>query len=260
MNHTVVRLRHVFSGADEGHYSLPDPVEEARRAVQVLGAASVSRRSGNETEMAERLVEAATQGVLPREWEGDVRPSAAEAERQNATFQVLGMARVRAEDHLLATTLDSVDEIIEDHLRPKLNEAVAIVRPFASEAVDLPWGVPAKMFAPEYLPIVDGLARAAAIYAAVRRAQSVLRETSGAPDTEAYLFFGEFRSGIRTHWPTFRSQRQTAPPWGDREGPSRFAWVVANLADDLWMPTADEVDGAYRALVERARLRPSPIG
>lgn len=259
MNHTLIRLRHFFAGADDGFYTLPKSVTEARTAVEVLKQAVAPARRGNEDEIAAKLLEAATKGKLPANWQDDLRPHTVAAEYQTAAASALRAAKDRADDRLLSVTLDEADTIIVEHLRPKLEEAVAMVRPHADAALDLPWGVPSKMFAPEYTPVIDALGKGAAIYAAVRRGQSVIREARGIPDNEANLYFGEFRSGVRAHWPTFRTQNQTLPPWGSAEGPARFAWLVANVEDDLWVPTAEECDTAYRRLVSQSRLRPAAI-
>jgi hypothetical protein len=260
MNHTVIRLRHLFAGADEGYFTLPVQVIEARTAAEVLKQAAVAPQRGNEEELAVKLADAAAKGKLPAGWQDELRPRTLAAEYHNAAASVLRAARDRVDDRVLSVTLDLADTILAEHLRPKLDEAVALVRPHADDATDLPWGVPTRMFAPEYAPVVDALGKGAAIYFAVRRGQSVLREARGVPEDEAHLYFGEFRSGIRSHWPTYRTQRQTRPPWDNLEGPARFAWLVANMPDDLWMPTADECDDAYRTAVESSRLRPSPVG
>lgn len=259
MNHSIIRLRHLFAGADEGHYTLPAEVAKARVAVAILRRAIVPVRVGNEEQVALELLEAAGTGELPDGWQTKLRPHIIEAQHHDAASAALNAARDRADDRLLSVTLGAGDTILTDHLRPKLQEAIELVQPHAEQAIDLPWGVPTKLFAPEYVPIIDALGKGAAIYAAIRRGQSILRETCGVPDNEANLHFGELRSGVRAHWPTFRTQGQTLPPWGNHEGPARFAWLVANLVDDLWMPTPEECDGAYRALVRTSGLRPAPV-
>ena len=255
-NHGLVRLRHLFSGADDGLFTLPAEITVARAAVEALKAASITPRRGNEEAAAERLVEyVVANGKMPADWESKLLPASIETEYQNAASNALKRAKERAEDHCLDVCLDLVDETITLHLRPKLAEAIALVEPFADAAVGLPWHAPSSFFKPENNAMLDALAEGNAIYEAIRRGQSVLREVSGSPDSEANLYFGEFKSGVRTIWPTFRTQMQAPPPWGEREGPARFAWLVANIAHDLWMPTATQVDVAYRALVRESGLK-----
>jgi hypothetical protein len=255
-NHAVVRLRHLFNGADEGWFTLPAEITVARAAVDALKAASPTPRKGNEEAVAEKLLEyVLANGRMPVGWESNVLPASIEGEHQNAASLALKRAQERAEDRCLAVCLEMVDETITHHLRPKLAEAIALVAPFAEAAVGLPWHAPSSFFKPENNAMLDALAEGNAIYEAIRHGQSVLREVSGSPDSEASLFFGEFKAGIRTVWPTFRTQMQAAPPWGQREGPARFAWLVANVADELWMPTAAQVDVAYRSLVRESGLK-----
>lgn len=261
-NSDLGRLRRLWEGADSGLFALPEPWVRLRRALQVLEGSAVPEHNGNETDVARALVKAAGDGGVPDDWDREfgLTPSAEAGVRYNAIVATRNLALASASDMLVGSVHALADEFLSGPLSVALAEIVEAMAPYAETIETLPYGVPLSVVAKEQRQAVTLADTAVARYAAIRTAQGTLQLFRGTPSTDAHRWFGEFRGGLRAVWPTRGTQFEREAPWpGTAHG--RLGWLVANYADELWVPDADECEAAYNEFVRASpKLQHAPVG
>lgn len=99
---------------------------------------------------------------------------------------------------------------------------------------------------------------AAEHYRAVRDLQPTFY--GGAWDDALERFF-EMRN-VQAVWPGFayRGTGTGPAPWAGMTAAQRLQWVVNDAGAELWCPTLDQAEDAYRALVAARRPRKVVVG
>lgn len=246
------RLGGLFRGAAAGAYTLPDDLlaleRRARGAVDALAAPdngpTLNRTRG---EYHQALVSAIDAGAeLPDPIvlaEAEARDRAL-AERRRLLVDLAEAAQ----SSVVAGVQAQADELIVDHLRPALDEALEGAGAVADKlGATLPTtdellnGTDANRKAYKTLRALAGR------YRALRSAQSLVVAVSGKPKDDTGGLFVELRN-LPDVWPGRRAiavnPAAAAPPWPDDEL-GRLLWLVTSDAEP-WMPTAADQDAVFR--------------
>lgn len=264
-----------LAGSDSGAYSLPPTVTAARGGVaRITSVLELARRSDAQIDpatlterLSDDLVEQAFAGEIPAaDWTAEVE--AAEHERRTAQRRndVAAQAHEKANVRLREVVMDEAETIVVEHLRPALDEVLAVVRSEAPHVEGLPLDEPeAVLHASDkarksYFRIRTARDR----YDALRTAQRHLGAL-GAMGGD-----GECSSmrNPRQVWEAMagpgswmgRRQARSAP-WPDgRLG--YLVWAATTPIVELWIPLPHEQEQAERELFASGQLgsRSNTIG
>lgn len=268
------RLMALYSGADAGHFTLPDELRAARSSFEAVMAADVAARSSSvldpqvlETRALDAIFDAAKAGrplfdpAKPPQWTIDLLEARKEQEQRAAEARVLSEAAERAAARLTSTVGDLAAITIEDHLRPALEAVIEGVERLRPRATGLPWEQPERVIGmPSAIRSAwDAMTQASTRYLALRAAHDMLWRLIETPDTGLWRFI-ECRS-LQAVWPAFGSWQQQGVPW-PHDPRARLLWLVERREQvGLWMPTPDEARAAMaaQAKVLNQRLAGIPV-
>lgn len=258
------RLTSVYSGADAGHYTLPDDVKTARAAFQAVLAADMAARTVtarlNPDQVEGRAVEAildaaeAGESILdpdkPPQWTADMLEARTEAERRAAEARALSEAAERAAVRLTSTVTDMAHITIEEHLRPALEQVIEVVERLRPRVSGLSFDQPERVIGmPSAMRSAwEGMTQVGTRYAALRSCQETLWRLLENPDLAMWRFI-EMRS-LHAVWPVAGTWQEQAPPW-PKDPRARLVWLVERRDEaGLWCPTPEQ---ARTAMAEQAK-------
>lgn len=239
----------LLAGADAGHFKLPSEVLKARKTLARLDEAASVRPQPDMARVRREFFDA----ILAAAETGAAWPDPAvliDAENDLRAYSewrsAVREAAERAESELNEAIIGDVDGLIVNFLRPAHTEALKVAKANAKLA---PLTSPESMAALEgdQRKKVDALARAAATYAAVRRAHEALTRPGRDQRQDSEGVFGEMRN-LPELWPTFKSRGPA--PW-PADPVARLCWIATN--GDPWLPTPSEQEAQWLAVYGEAK-------
>jgi hypothetical protein len=259
----------VFDIAAGGSFDLPpalppflDAVGRLRLALAAAGkAAEDANPGGVRARLGVSLASLAKEGDLPKGWVDELIVAQAEQVRAGTQQMVVDDALGRAESALVKAVIDYSSVIVEDSLRPVLDDIVAKVRAAVDGATEpLPFDSPGKL-ARASRAVRDAYAEVEqqqVRYSDIRRCQSQLQMLTGDADPDAYGAFHELRN-MTAIWPTRVWQvAGNTPPW-PKDPLARLVWVCTEPRE-VWMPTGYEIEEAQAAYLQGRALLPRQEG
>lgn len=253
----------LFAGHDAGFFSLPEELLEQRdaerRVNEAVRSLDAEMRKVNPAAVRLRLIEE----VIAAAGKGPIKTGigaalVAEQDRlrlMSADHSVLTDARDNLRDGAASVPWVAMrlsEDILALHLRPAMEETLAAVRSGLAIADSVPWGNPRALVraSEEVRAYHELVALAADRYAAIRDAQWRVMALAGKPSADAYDEFGQLRN-LRALWPQRKATAETIrgkAPWPE-DSLERMVWLVNSDAQP-WLPTAQEAEAAYRALLD----------
>lgn len=240
----------MFVGFDAGHYTLPEEVLDRRRRLDAYTAVTdwpVDPWPAAHAALVDQVRGVADGGPPP-----DVTAAAAAKAASDMVGGTIGMARRQVADELALDVEQAVTDhaaaILGDHLRPALEEVVAVVAAAARTAPLEVLGtndsmlLSAKDAVRKAALAVDG---AALRYQAIRTAHSCVRRAGdGGAQHDQAGWFGELKH-MEIVWPTYNvRQPPQRPPWETMTPRARLLFVVSG-GGEPWLPTAAEQDERF---------------
>lgn len=248
------KLVAVLSGADQGYYSLPAAVVDARVALARLQAAAPPVPSVTPGSAARALTTAllAAAGTPKPSWpSADAVVEERRAEEASAAWRAAHQqAEEIAAGAVVALVFDLADELLTEHLRPALTEVLAAVGEQTAAFAPVAEFTDAQLLAAEskYRDAALAIDREIQRLDAVRRAQGVLSGGRCVQDVDGA--FSELSNPLEVWGARWGGRHQHAyVPWptGPRQ---RLAWLASSNAKP-WMPTPAERDQAWAAAFPR---------
>ncbi len=250
------RVKGLVQRAELGGWEVPEPILFAIAREQSLRAAltDTNRRLGDRPDLLGELTEAVTDaGTVPPALTRRIGALHTEQEALKQQANLLTMVVEQAQERVVGAAQGLAEEILTQHLRPALEEVLAVVRKHAPAAGNIPWDDFDKaMEAPE--PEREA-------YLAVRAAQKRYSALRGAQEVCYWLTVGENEGTQRLSeirnlhevWPSYAfRQPSNIPPWPTNPM-ARLVWLVTSGAKP-WMPTYEEIEAEY--LARRAAAAP----
>lgn len=238
------RVTGLVQRAELGGFAIPEPILSAIAKEQSLQEAlAETNRASTQPDFLGELNEA---GTVPPGFTHRLAASLGEQEALKRQAILLTMAVEHAQERVVGAAQTHAEEIITKHLRPALEEVLAVVRKHAPAAGNIPWDDFDKaMEAPEpereaYLAVRAAQQR----YSALRGAQEVCYWLT-VGDNEGTQRFSEIRN-LHEVWPSYAfRQPSNIPPWPTNPM-ARLVWLVTSGAKP-WMPTHDEIEAEFLA-------------
>ena len=253
----------IFSGFDQGHFTLPDRVLEARTAAQFLRkiVSEFPTDFTADVNLEERLVreakEAAANKSLPDF--GPLFEAIQQRPVEEARRRVLQRASREAAECIYDAVRNAAEEIVTGHLRPALEQLMAKAANFETKLRDVRLEVTDASMLTASKAQQDAwveLKTLAERYVEIRAGRQTLKDIGYKPgiDGDDGGLFEEFEN-FDDLWPQYggwTAATQKAP-WPS-ERTNRLIWIVRSEARP-WMPTVAEQNEAYAAYVPRNKER-----
>ncbi len=269
MRETNVRVENLIDLAGEGFFSLPVEVTKAHAAVKRLKAELVSAQEDAskispealEIRTVDALVTAATGNKLKLPNTASAIADAVRSrEASGIRVQLVSQALEIVVGTRNASAQGLAQTIVTRHLRPALEEVLG-------EATDKARALTGFDPEPDPIQLLSApeptrrawldYQRLAERYGAIRRGREYLSGLGYRAQRDDR--FGEFENADEL-WPRRGALGgSTTPPWPTSSGAARLLWIVTGGAKP-WMPSVEEADAAFTALVERNRAGLAPAG
>ncbi|MEJ7765376.1 MAG: hypothetical protein WKF86_07760 [Acidimicrobiales bacterium] len=244
------RSAKLFTGHDQGHYTLPKEVLDPRRRLATYSAATdwpVDPWPAAHAALLDQVRAVADGGPPP-----DINDAVAARAANDILAGTLPMLRRQVAEELAEevdlAVADLAGEILTSHLRPALDEVLATVSTAAKAApVEVLTATDSML-----LSAKDSVRKAAIAidcaafrYHALRGAHGCVRQLVPAARQDERGSFGELRR-MEVAWPTHRGYTPAAqrPPWEGMTPRARLLFIVTTGAEP-WLPTAEEQDARF---------------
>lgn len=239
----------MVANARAGHFTLPEEVLSAHRAPQNI------RRARGQIDLhhsvahaTSKIVDTARRGDDVTPIVDEIREAVADDEARRTASRALNEAIEEANDYAVQAVVAESTSIINDRLKPALEETLRAAKECAEQLVDhLPEPDPLEL-----LSLGDETRQAwvraqdlAERYNAILDAQRVLHTIGVLPkldETNEFGSFTNFAEVVQQHR-RLDSGHTSEPPWPS-DPAARLLWIVGSDLEP-WVPTPDEQDEAY---------------
>lgn len=247
-NRDLRKLTSLWIAADDNQITLPEHIgrlrEAHRHATDQARAITAPDGPGTPAELTDLVMVAAVNGgPLP-----DLDAVAHGFARRQAASALATAARITVdalEDRIVGATLGAADEIVEHHLAPAFDDVLQDLRRVAHLLEHRDLNPSTLLSAPvkvreariELDVIVNRYGTMQMIYGSLGPALDITLDVTGR--------FSEMSNPVDivgSNDPIGHAR----PPWPTDDPAARLLWLVGHGAE-LWMPTAEQRDAAFRA-------------